>query len=167
MKGTFNWPSPTTSVFNKCIGDIVCTNVVSLDARVSEEEFKDVFLDDKKTSFLLQACVNHSNVACMELLLKSPCRVDAVELSTGDTALHLACKKDNVEFVVLLVAYGCSTNILNAENMLPEEYAKSKSLKHYFHLLRNQKPLLVASPAQDPLWWQETKGNLHILVSQI
>jgi ankyrin repeat protein len=158
-----NWHSPTSSVLNKCIGDIVCMNVVSLDARLSEEEFQHIYLDDKKTSLLLKACVNHSNVACMELLLKSQCRVDVVELSTGDTVLHMACKKDNVEFVALLVAYGCPTNILNAENKLPEEYVTSKTLMHYFHLLRNQKPVESPPPAQDPLWWQVSKGNYCIL----
>jgi ankyrin repeat protein len=166
LRSTVAWNSPSTTNLNKLIADICKSNVISLDARIKSlnaEENKEILLDDKNTSILLKACVNNSSVACMERILKCNCPVDAVEQSTGDTALHMACKKDNIEFVSLLIAYRSSIKILNGENKLPEDYVTTTGLKHYFQLLRNQKGKDDSPVPQDPSWWgDEFKCNPQI-----
>jgi hypothetical protein len=67
------------------------------------------------------------------------------------------------DFCDEVLAIASSVGIKYEKGKLPEEYVTSKTLMHYFHLLRNQKPVESPPPAQDPLWWQVSKGNYCIL----
>jgi ankyrin repeat protein len=79
------------------------------------------------------------NVPYLEDLLKHNCAIDVVDTETKETALHVACKKNDLWFVTVLVERGASVDSLNRYKWKPEKCASARPVLRFFHLLAKQK----------------------------
>jgi hypothetical protein len=87
------------------------------------------------------------NLAATQLILTYGNRwinVDAVDLSNGNTALHIVSQSDNTDalsIVELLINAGAHVDCLNKYNQTPFDYAKTLEIKTV--LQKHQSPLLL------------------------
>jgi hypothetical protein len=158
-----HWEAPKLETpLNNMLFDIITSDAASLESRIkslSAEEFKAVVLDNPyNTSVLFKACIEHSTVSVLQCLLDHECSNNTVYPPTGDTALHMACKKNDFNFVSLLVERGASVDILNGENKKPGEYVTSKELEENFTWIEKQKSQAIPSP-EVVNWWRELKSK--------
>ncbi|KAH3763983.1 hypothetical protein Pelo_4155 [Pelomyxa schiedti] len=99
--------------------------------------------DERQRVTALHAATWGGKPRCVEFLLSMNIDVNSQGMP-GDTALHLACRKGNVEIVKQLVGTG-TTNIKNTEGKTPVEYSQNDEMRQLFQSVWSTIPVATTT----------------------
>ncbi len=78
---------------------------------------------ETKKTWLIEATKKQYVRSCLKLILSQVVNVNEVDMATGDTALHVAVRCENITLVKLLLAYRADPRILNKKKESPYDAA--------------------------------------------